>query len=204
MAPAEAPRPNITTRPSRPKPRGRKALGGNWPWSISFQANQAPKTKTSQAMPTRAPPPPASRLNRRGDQPCSSPTSRRRVTARVMTEGTRMRSRKLTLSDIRASCSVETLSLSRSGGRFTSPAPSVSAYGIPDRERDPRRAGRRPVRDDGNQHEQRLDAGRHDHLLGKRRGPVGAPVDREPDLAVRDDVLALLVTEGESHPSVVR
>src|SRR4030095_8721308 len=64
---------------------------------MSFHANQTPKTKTSQAIPTRAPPPPACLLNRRGDHPCSSPTSRSRVTPSVMRDGTRIRSRTETV-----------------------------------------------------------------------------------------------------------
>src|SRR6266542_6159046 len=49
-----------------------------------------PKTGTSQAMPTMAPPPPAAGLNRAFDQCISSPVRRSRVTARVIRAGTRI------------------------------------------------------------------------------------------------------------------
>src|SRR5258706_133795 len=49
-----------------------------------------PKTGTSQAMPTRAPPPPADGLNRAFDQCISSPARRSSVTARVIRAGTRI------------------------------------------------------------------------------------------------------------------
>src|SRR5882672_8200333 len=49
-----------------------------------------PKTGTSQAMPTMAPPPPAAGLNRAFDQCMSSPVRWSSVTARVITAGTRI------------------------------------------------------------------------------------------------------------------
>src|SRR6266851_756550 len=48
-----------------------------------------PKTGTSQAMPTMAPPPPAAGLKRAFDQCISSPVRRSSVTARVISAGTR-------------------------------------------------------------------------------------------------------------------
>src|SRR5712691_12578920 len=45
---------------------------------------------TSQTMPTTAPAPPAWREKNRGDQFCSSPKSRRRVMAKVITAGIRI------------------------------------------------------------------------------------------------------------------
>src|SRR5262245_33082553 len=49
-----------------------------------------PKIGGSQLIPTIAPAPPAAREKKTGDQFCSSPMRRRRVTARVITEGTRI------------------------------------------------------------------------------------------------------------------
>jgi hypothetical protein len=74
----------ITASAANVRPNARPRLSGPDPARVSFHPNQAPNTGTSHTIPTSeglnglSP-----RLNRIGDQRCSSPTRRSNVTASV-------------------------------------------------------------------------------------------------------------------------
>src|SRR3989442_13420903 len=68
----------------------RPARDGATPSFDSFNAKKPPKIGGSQVTPISEPSPPASRLNKTGDQCCNSPIKRKMVSASVITLGTRM------------------------------------------------------------------------------------------------------------------
>src|SRR5262249_30678832 len=79
---------NVAARSADVTPSIRPVRAGPSPDRDSRSANQIPNTGTSHAMPTSAPAPPASVLNRPGAQPFRSPTRRRIVTPSVTRLGT--------------------------------------------------------------------------------------------------------------------